>query len=227
MSQKILAQFGNRIFIRILVAVMLLSIAIFSLFAFITMNYFFILGGSLALSVAVSFFISFRLTKNLRSLTKFVQQVGVDNNMEQIHINSNDEFQLLGEYINKMVMSMREKQSEARSEEVVMEAIIMNLSDGIVMFNEGGDISLINGTAEKILEAGRGEVLRKNVKDLSPTSNVLRLYEMMGRSIEEGWVDEHLSLWKGGKTKVYPVKASSVVDNDGVFWGFLAIIKNI
>lgn len=265
MLTRFLSQFGNKIFFRVLGSVVLISLIIFSLFAFITLNSFkgvlddhlremeeytqdeeflrethqafygaindltsktyLILGGSLAASVLFSFFISFRLSKNLKVLSNFVRDIDSGNFNTTIRVNSNDEFKVLADYINKMVHSLKDKQTEVQSEKIIMESIVMNLSDGIVMFNEEGKVSIINKAAEKVLEVQKKDVIRKSVKELSSTSNILRLYEIMGRSIEEGWVDEHISIWKGDQTKVYSVRASSVVDKEGVFWGFLAIIK--
>lgn len=185
-----------------------------------------ILEGSLVLSIGVSFVISSNLTKNLKKLTKFAEEARAGNMGARVEINSKDEFSVLAQNFNHLLESLKRQQTETMSKSVVNASIVMNLSDGIVMFDEGGEISIINKAAEKILNINKDEVLGKNIKELS-IPNISRLYEIMGRSIEEGWVDEHLSIWQSDKTKVYPVRASSVVDNGGNFLGFLAIIKNI
>lgn len=261
------SRFRNKIFIRVFFAVILLSLAVFALFAFITMNSFkgvlaehleemeeytpdeafsgethqifyraiddlekqtfLILGSSILLATGASFFISSRLTRNLRALTRFIEQVDSGNPDAKIHIVTKDEFWVLAEHLKKMLSSIKTKQRELLSEKTVMESIVLNLSDGVVMFNEQGKITIINKTAEKILRLSKSEILDQNIKDLSTTHNISRLYEIMGRSIAEGCVDEYLSVWEGEKTKVFPVRASSVVDQEGNFWGFLAIIKNV
>lgn len=264
---KILSQFRNKIFLQILSVTALLSLVIFSLFAFITLTSFkgilkehleemeeyledktfleethemfyramdnlknqtyLVLGSSIFLAIGSSFFISSRLTRNLRVLTKFIEQVDSGDLNAKIHIRSKDEFQVLAEHLAKMLDSVKTKQREVSSEKTVMESVVLNLSDGVVMFNEGGRINIINKTAEKILQVSKDEIVNQNIKDFSTTHNISRLYEIMGRSIEKGWTDEYLSIWEGEKTKVYPVKANSVVDREGNFWGFLAIIKNV
>jgi len=186
-----------------------------------------VLVSSIFLAIGSSFVISSRLTRSLRALTKFIEEVDAGNLDAKVHIKSKDEFRTLAEHLVTMLDSVKIKQREVSSEKTIMESVVLNLSDGVVMFNEGGRIRIINKTAEKMLHVGKDEILNQNIKNFSTTHNISRLYEIMGRSIEEGWVDEHLSIWEGEKTKVYPVRASSVVDKEGNFWGFLAIIKNV
>lgn len=185
------------------------------------------IGVAVLFCIFLTVYISGRLAKNLKTLVDFSNEIKSGNLDARVEMVSDDEFKVLADSFNETLVSLKKKQSEILAEKTLMESIVMNLTTGIVMFDGGGRVSIINKTAEKILMVEASSVLGQNVKSLPLTGNLLRVYELMGRSIEEGWLDEHLSVWQEKKTRIYPIKASSVVDKDGNFLGFIAIIKDI
>ena len=188
-------------------------------------NSVFAFGGSLLLAAFASYFISFRLTKNFNALIKFVNNAAYGNLNATIKINSGDEFETVADSFNNILSVIKSNQTELSNQKTAIESIVMNLEDGIVLFNESGKINIVNKSAEYILNEKEKDILNKNVKDFSPSSHMTRLYEIMGKAVQSGVINDILTVWRGGEKIKYAIKATPSVDKEGRFWGFAVIIK--
>jgi two-component system sensor histidine kinase VicK len=88
----------------------------------------------------------------------------------------------------RALMNILEDVEEARrmaeEEKEKTEAIITNLTDGLLVFDEAGKLSLINPQAEDFFKIKSKEVIKKPVSELAEIPNLLPLIDILGKEIK-------------------------------------------
>lgn len=113
-------------------------------------------------------------------------------------------------------------QKIAEAEQEKTQAIIANLSDGLMVFDKEGKLSLINIQAEKTFGVKNEEVLGKRISELSQTQQLVFLKNLLGGEMKEIFREE-LSL---RENLVLEVSSVPLMMRGGKS-GFLFIIHDI
>ena len=78
---------------------------------------------------------------------------------------------------------VEEERRKAEEEKEKTKAIVFNLTDGLLVFDKGGKVSLINPQAENFLEVKKEEIVGKSVLELVRFPNLRAIVEAVGEEI--------------------------------------------
>lgn len=121
----------------------------------ITENVLFILIEALLLSAVIalilSFFFSRTITKPIRNLTRSAEHIASGEFDTAVPSDSNDEIGILSKTFSYMSSALRDTIEEVNSEKNKVEAILNNMTDGILAFNLSGELIHINPEAKKMI----------------------------------------------------------------------------
>ena len=117
---------------------------------------FYIIVQALVLGVVVSIIIGFwfsrAITKPIKNLTKRALSISEGEFDQRAEvINRNDEIGVLSETFNEMSDMLQGTLSDISTEKSKIEAILQNMTDGVIAFGTDGKIIHINSMARKIL----------------------------------------------------------------------------
>lgn len=106
-----------------------------------------------AVSIVVGYFLSRAITTPISNLTKRAKRLSegeFDFRVE--NPKSNDEIGTLSETFNDMSYKLQGTLSDISTEKNKIEAILQNMTDGVIAFDTDGKITHINATAKKMLK---------------------------------------------------------------------------
>lgn len=106
-----------------------------------------------AISAVVGYFISRAITTPISNLTKRAKKLSegeFDSRPEVIH--AENEIGILADTFNDMSVTLQETLSAISTEKNKIEAILQNMTDGVMAFGTDGKIIHINSTAKKMLD---------------------------------------------------------------------------
>ena len=113
---------------------------------------------SVAVAIIAGYFIARTITTPISNLTKCVKKISegeFDTKIEAAK--SNDEISMLTESVRDMSGKLQKTISEVSTEKNKMEAVIQNMTDGVIAFSKNGKIIHINSTAKKMLNIDKIE----------------------------------------------------------------------
>lgn len=106
----------------------------------------------IAISIVIGYFLSRAITTPISNLTKRAKRMsdGEFDSRAEI-VKANDEIGILANTFNDMSQKMKETLSDISTEKNKIEAILQNMTDGVMAFGTDGKIIHINSTAVKML----------------------------------------------------------------------------
>ena len=116
-----------------------------------------ILAGTAVFGV-VTFFVVRMLTSRIKELTNSAKQISEGDFETKIEVpETKDEIGMLFEAVSDMSGKFRKTISDFSTEKSKIEAIIQNMTDGVIAFDTKGKIIHINSTARKMLDVEKIE----------------------------------------------------------------------
>ncbi len=103
------------------------------------------------LVILATFFITRRLTRPIRQVTRAAVKISGGDFDQQITVDSHDELGSLGRAFNRMSSHMKETMTNLSSEKNKLDTLLSALTDGIIMTDSRGQIMLANPAAETLL----------------------------------------------------------------------------
>jgi len=104
-------------------------------------------------SIVVGYFLSRAITTPISNLTKRARRLSEGEFDYRVEIpKSNDEIGTLSETFNDMSYKLQGTLSDISTEKNKIEAILQNMTDGVIAFDTDGKITHINATAKKMLK---------------------------------------------------------------------------
>jgi two-component system sensor histidine kinase VicK len=103
------------------------------------------------ISVGLGFLLSNTITTPIIKLTKNAEKLARGNFKEKIDVMSTDEIGKLTNTFNNMATELKDNMEHLASEKNMMEAILINMTDGLIAFNLEGKIIHANPAAMKML----------------------------------------------------------------------------
>lgn len=114
-----------------------------------------IIAQTLLLGIIISTFLGYLLSKTISTpisnLTKKAQKLAEGEFGSKIDVKSDDEIGRLTNTFNEMSTQLQETLTEISAEKNKAEAILQNMTDGLIAFDTGGRIIHINPTAKRLL----------------------------------------------------------------------------
>ncbi|MBE7035287.1 MAG: cell wall metabolism sensor histidine kinase WalK [Ruminococcaceae bacterium] len=114
-----------------------------------------LLGVSIAL--CLGYFLSRTITTPIQNLTHKVQGLAEGEFESKIEVKSDDEIGTLTEAFNDMSTKLQEAMLQMSTEKNKVEAILVNMTDGVMAFATDGNLIHINPTARKMFSLSETE----------------------------------------------------------------------
>jgi two-component system sensor histidine kinase VicK len=113
---------------------------------------------SIVAATFAGYFIARNITTPISNLTKCAKKISEGEFDAKIDtVKSNDEIGMLTESFRDMSGRLQKTISEVSTEKNKMEAVIQNMTDGVIAFSKSGKIIHINSTAKKMLNVDKIE----------------------------------------------------------------------
>lgn len=131
-----------------------------------------------------------RIVKSIEEITAFSKEVSVGNFNRPLNLKEKDELRELGKNISHMAQELQTRLSQSEEEKYKMEAILRNMSDGLMLTDTKGRILLCNSAVKNFfaIESDiEGQALIENLRneDLVKTiSKVVESGEALSHEIE-------------------------------------------
>jgi two-component system phosphate regulon sensor histidine kinase PhoR len=103
------------------------------------------------LAVLAAWLITHRLTRPIRDLTKASHRISSGQYGEKITTGTRDEIGQLAQAFNEMSTSLKTTVDNMTTEKNRLSGILANMADGVIMTDAGGDITVANRAAGKLL----------------------------------------------------------------------------
>ena len=116
---------------------------------------------ALAISIFVSFILSKAITIPVDKLTKSAEKMANGDFSKIKEPKSGDEISLLASKFNYMGSRLKTTLNEISQEKGKLEALLQNMSDGVIAFDENGDLIHANPSGQEFLRIS-GETLKFN-----------------------------------------------------------------
>ena len=105
----------------------------------------------LVISVLLSFLLSRAMVTPIRALTRGAQRVAEVDFGREIQVESHDEIGVLTNAFNAMSRQLQSTLQEVESERTKLSTLFLHMTDGVVAFNQSGEVIHSNPAAEEML----------------------------------------------------------------------------
>ena len=105
----------------------------------------------LVISVLLSFLLSRAMVTPIRALTRGAQRVAEGDFGQEIQVESHDEIGVLTNAFNAMSRQLQSTLQEVESERTKLSTLFLHMTDGVVAFNQSGEVIHSNPAAEEML----------------------------------------------------------------------------
>ena len=105
----------------------------------------------LVISVLLSFLLSRAMVTPIRALTRGAQRVAEGDFGHEIQVESHDEIGVLTNAFNAMSRQLQSTLQEVESERTKLSSLGLHMTDGVVAFNQSGEVIHSNPAAEEML----------------------------------------------------------------------------
>ena len=112
-----------------------------------------------AISLVMGYFLSRTITTPIANLTKKAKRLAEGEFETKIEVKSRDEIGTLTETFNDMSSKLQAAMLEMSTEKNKVEAILLNMTDGVMAFATDGSVIHINPTARKMFGLSENEAL--------------------------------------------------------------------
>ncbi|MGD2181309.1 ATP-binding protein [Lusitaniella coriacea] len=192
-------------------------------------------GGTAAgLGLGFSFILANRLVRPLRKMTRATEQISEGNYDIEIDSLSNDELGVLAREITTMSQKLKAFQAlnveKVIAEKQRSEAIILSISDGLIVVDSEFKIIAINQAAARLVKTPEKIAAGNHFLDIF---NHQTLYEYIKRTAQTGKspeIDEKesvISVEKGKNTLYYKISITPVTVNSDKVLGVVLLLQDI
>ena len=166
--------------------------------------------ATLLLSCLAAFYVSRRIVAPLGMLASGTKEVAAGNYDMKLPVQGNDEMGILVSSFNDMTRQIyhaqsiaNKSQAETEEQKEYLQAVLSNLSSGVISIDENQILATINSSAEKILNFPLGQRIGKTLDDLAiENEHLAPLFEaikMANAKQLNDWQDERTVLGPRGR----------------------------
>ncbi|NUU63906.1 two-component system histidine kinase PnpS [Paenibacillus agri] len=142
-----------------------------------------IMAAGLVLLFMAATFVSYRvasgMTSPIEQITRVARRITDLDYDARVPMKRKDEIGQLAKAINAMADSLQNQLKTIRDNEDLLQSVLDNMTGGILMINEEGEIALLNRAAEHMLDVSNNEMAGQSYQELK------RHYELT-RLVDEG-----------------------------------------
>lgn len=180
--------------------------------------------ATLLLSSLAAFYVSRRIAAPLSTLASGTREVAAGNYTMQLPVQSNDELGILVSSFNDMTRQLNyaqaiavNSQAETEAQREYLEAVLSNLSSGVISIDSEQTLATTNTSAEKILNFGLSAHIGETLTELiTRNENLAPFFEAIQMASEKNmasWQDERTILGSKGR-QILIIRGSSLPHHD-------------
>ena len=126
----------------------------------------------------------YRQVKNIRKLTKRVKSLMAGNYNEKLRIKGDSELLELANSLNDLSDVFRLTHENLAQEKNRLASVLSYMSDGVIATNRRGQITMINSTAQRLLNLDRETAIQMSILDLLDGENPYTYSELLSKTPE-------------------------------------------
>lgn len=126
----------------------------------------------------------YRQVKNIRKLTKRVKSLMAGNYNEKLRIKGDTELLELANSLNDLSDVFRLTHENLAQEKNRLASVLSYMSDGVIATNRRGQITMINSTAQRLLNLDRETAIQMSILDLLDGENPYTYSELLSKTPE-------------------------------------------
>ena len=126
----------------------------------------------------------YRQAKNIRKLTKRVKSLMAGNYNEKLRIKGDSELLELANSLNDLSDVFRLTHENLIQEKNRLSSVLSYMSDGVIATNRLGQITMINSTAQRLLNLDRESATQMSILDLLDGENPYTYSELLSKTPE-------------------------------------------
>ena len=126
----------------------------------------------------------YRQVKNIRKLTKRVKSLMAGNYNEKLRIKGDTELLELANSLNDLSDVFRLTHENLAQEKNRLSSVLSYMSDGVIATNRLGQITMINSTAQRLLNLDRETATQMSILDLLDGENTYTYSELLSKTPE-------------------------------------------
>ncbi|HOF05308.1 MAG TPA: ATP-binding protein [Syntrophales bacterium] len=154
----------------------------------------------------------------------------------RINISADDEIGTLVDAFNSMTKDLKRSQQNLEQANIdldqrrkYMEAVLSNVSAGVISVDKGDVITIINRAAERMLEIKTEKVLRRPYQEVLSPEHMALVRELLGelKESENGFVERQLVINVRGRSLTVLVTTTIIRDDDGNYMGMVLVFEDL
>ena len=126
----------------------------------------------------------YRRVKNIRKLTKRVKSLMAGNYNEKLRIKGDSELLELANSLNDLSDVFRLTHENLAQEKNRLSSVLSYMSDGVIATNRRGQITMINSTAQRLLNLDRETATQMSILDILDGENSYTYSELLSKTPE-------------------------------------------
>ncbi len=143
-------------------------------------------------------FIAARTTLPLRNLTQAVQKLAMGEAEEQLVPPTRDEVGQLTRAFNTMVIRLQDEYRSLSAERTKLDTVLYQMTDGVLLVDENGDVQLLNLAAEKLFGIRSEQALGQSFVQVVRHHQLVELWE---KALEMG--EEQVAAYEFGPHQIF------------------------
>jgi len=166
------------------------------------------------ISTGLSFILSRTVSKPLVQMKKAAEEMAKGNFHNKVNVDTDDEIGTLAKTMNYLSDALNENINALNQEKKQLENVLLSMTDGVVTFDENGQVIMANPQADDIISGATGsgatqfDILKPFVEQIKENGeNVNQEIKLKGKTIS--------------------VRMTPLVDYNMKLWGILAVLQDV
>ncbi len=143
-------------------------------------------------AVLLSIFIATLVTRPIRLLTQEAQQITKETETRYLSTSQRDEVGQLTKAFNALVKKLHTQIAALQSEQGTLTAMLQQMTDGVIIVNESGRLTLINSAAERLFDTQETNAIGRSIAEVIRQHQLIELWQRCTDTGEEQFTDLEL-----------------------------------
>ena len=188
-------------------------------------------------AVWAAFYSARTLSAPIKNLAEGTRAIAKGDYNTKLPIPSNDELGFLVSSFNEMTNkisqardNVKKSQRVAESQQIYLETILSQLSSGVIVFNNIGEIEKSNISAAQILQLEKSILNKKNIEELiNEFPNLLNFFECISNNIKDKINDwrEQITLSEKTGNQILMLNGSTLTNTDNKITKYIIVFDEI
>jgi len=181
-------------------------------------------------------FLAKQITVPIQDLADATGRIARGDLDYRIDIAADDEIGILVDSFNSMTKDLKKSQQnlelanlDLEQRRKYMEAVLSNVSAGVISVDKGDVITIINRAAERMLEIKTEKVLHRPYQEVLKPEHMALVQELLGelKENERGVVERQLAINVKGRSLTILITTTVINDDDGHYMGMVLVFEDL